>query len=59
MLSLAKRDGAVFKNEDELRSKVKEILTKHEQQHDLIPSLVHGDLWSGNQYENYNFRCRI
>jgi fructosamine-3-kinase len=45
MLTLAKRDGAVFSYEQEVRAKVKEILQKH----DCKPSLVHGDLWSGNQ----------
>eukprot|EP01035_Chromulina_nebulosa_P021472 gene21472-27811_t len=45
MLDLAKRDGAVFHNEVELRNKVKYILD----QHICVPSLVHGDLWSGNQ----------
>jgi fructosamine-3-kinase len=45
MLSLAKRDGAAFPREAELRDKVKAILSAHE----CVPSLVHGDLWSGNQ----------
>lgn len=45
MLNLARRDGAYFHNEVELRVKVKAILSDHTCQ----PSLVHGDLWSGNQ----------
>ena len=45
MLELAKRDGAEFRNEKELRDKVYSILDAH----DCQPSLVHGDLWSGNQ----------
>lgn len=45
ILSLAKKDGAVFPHEVKLREKVKQILSAH----DCKPSLVHGDLWSGNQ----------
>ena len=47
MLTLAKREGASFPigMEDALREKVKLILNAHE----CVPSLVHGDLWSGNQ----------
>ncbi|KAJ1427697.1 Fructosamine/Ketosamine-3-kinase [Ochromonadaceae sp. CCMP2298] len=45
MLSLAKRDGASFPKEAQLREKVRNILSQHE----CVPSLVHGDLWSGNQ----------
>jgi fructosamine-3-kinase len=45
MLSLCKRDGATFPYERELVEKVKAILDDH----DCQPSLVHGDLWSGNQ----------
>lgn len=45
ILSLAKQDGAVFPHEVQLRQKVKQILSAH----DCKPSLVHGDLWSGNQ----------
>jgi len=45
MLSLAKRDGAVFPDEERLRKKVYDILSAH----NPVPSLVHGDLWSGNQ----------
>jgi fructosamine-3-kinase len=44
MLRLCKRDGASFPKEAELRAKVREILSKHEPP----PSLVHGDLWTGN-----------
>ena len=44
-MSLAKQDGANFECEDEFRAKVKSILSAH----DVQPSLVHGDLWSGNQ----------
>lgn len=47
MLSLAKRKGGViFPNDDLLREKVKSILKLREKQ--IKPSLVHGDLWSGN-----------
>lgn len=45
MLSLARVDGAVFLQEDKLREKTKAILSQHQ----CSPSLVHGDLWSGNQ----------
>jgi len=45
MLTLAKRDGASFPQEKDLRAKVRSVLEAHE----CIPSLVHGDLWSGNQ----------
>ena len=47
MLKLARREGASFppQLEQSLREKVKQILDAHE----CIPSLVHGDLWSGNQ----------
>ena len=45
MLSLCKKEGAAFTNEKELREKVYEILSNHE----CVPSLVHGDLWSGNK----------
>lgn len=45
MLDLAKRDGADFPKEKELRFKVYSILKIH----DVKPSLLHGDLWSGNQ----------
>lgn len=45
MLRLAKRDGAIFPQEEKLRIKVKSILDNHY----CVPSLVHGDLWSGNQ----------
>jgi fructosamine-3-kinase len=34
-----------YPREKELRAKVKDILSNH----DCVPSLVHGDLWSGNQ----------
>eukprot|EP00607_Mallomonas_marina_P003002 CAMPEP_0182433710 /NCGR_PEP_ID=MMETSP1167-20130531/65032_1 /TAXON_ID=2988 /ORGANISM="Mallomonas Sp, Strain CCMP3275" /LENGTH=295 /DNA_ID=CAMNT_0024622735 /DNA_START=305 /DNA_END=1192 /DNA_ORIENTATION=- len=44
MLQLCKRDGAEFPEEIKLRKKVKEMLSGH----DCVPSLVHGDLWSGN-----------
>lgn len=49
IISLSKREGASFENEKEIISKTHEILTAHETEHDLQPSLVHGDLWSGNQ----------
>lgn len=47
MLNLAKMEGATFSPgvETQLREKVKKILDAH----DCVPSLVHGDLWSGNQ----------
>jgi fructosamine-3-kinase len=45
MLTLAKMEGGSFAEEKELRKKVKNILSMHQ----CVPSLVHGDLWSGNQ----------
>lgn len=45
MLSLARRDGADFPYEKELRLKTKQILSSHS----VTPNLIHGDLWSGNQ----------
>lgn len=45
MLKMAKRNGASFAKEQELREKVKAVLSSHQ----CVPSLVHGDLWSGNQ----------
>ena len=56
MLSLAKRDGATFSNERELREKVKKILELHV---NCKPSLVHGDLWSGNQAYTNDGDCVI
>jgi fructosamine-3-kinase len=41
---LAKRRGGHFPNQDQLLAAVPEILAGHDPQ----PSLVHGDLWSGN-----------
>ena len=49
ILSQAKLHGATFKHEELILAKTHEILSQHEQQHKLRPSLVHGDLWSGNQ----------
>jgi fructosamine-3-kinase len=49
MLDLAKRDGAQFSNEKELRERVYTLLDEHEKRNNLKPCLVHGDLWSGNQ----------
>ena len=49
IMSLSKREGASFENEEEIMTKTYEILAKHEKEHGLRPSLVHGDLWSGNQ----------
>ena len=45
MLGLAEREGADFPEAAALRAKVFEILSAHH----CVPSLVHGDLWSGNQ----------
>eukprot|EP00457_Paulinella_chromatophora_P016187 gb/GEZN01016940.1/.p1 GENE.gb/GEZN01016940.1/~~gb/GEZN01016940.1/.p1 ORF type:complete len:240 (-),score=21.26 gb/GEZN01016940.1/:101-778(-) len=45
MLRQAKEKGASFPRESELRAKVHAIL----EQHPVQASLVHGDLWSGNQ----------
>eukprot|EP01041_Mallomonas_annulata_P002813 gene2813-5532_t len=45
MLTLCKREGASFPQESLLRQKVKSLLESHH----CIPSLVHGDLWSGNK----------
>ena len=49
MLDLAKRNGAQFSNEKELRERVYTLLDEHEKRNNLKPCLVHGDLWSGNQ----------
>ena len=49
IMSLSKREGATFTNEDEIMQKTHDLLSKHEREHNLQPSLVHGDLWSGNQ----------
>jgi fructosamine-3-kinase len=45
MISLAKYNGFPISRENQLREKVYNILSKH----NCVPSLVHGDLWSGNQ----------
>eukprot|EP00638_Chattonella_subsalsa_P009737 CAMPEP_0117754968 /NCGR_PEP_ID=MMETSP0947-20121206/13164_1 /TAXON_ID=44440 /ORGANISM="Chattonella subsalsa, Strain CCMP2191" /LENGTH=339 /DNA_ID=CAMNT_0005574197 /DNA_START=139 /DNA_END=1158 /DNA_ORIENTATION=- len=45
MIRLCERDGASFPNKKELRDKVHAILSEH----NPVPSLVHGDLWSGNK----------
>jgi len=45
MLDLCKREGATFPQEKELRLRVKEVFSEHV----CAPSLVHGDLWSGNK----------
>jgi len=47
MLDLAEGQGYSFPDKEPLRQKVKFILEK--ERRDVIPSLVHGDLWSGNQ----------
>jgi fructosamine-3-kinase len=44
MIKLCKMEGATFPQEKELRQKVRSILDDHV----VTPSLVHGDLWSGN-----------
>lgn len=44
MLKLCRHEGADFANQDALRAKVRQILSEHECQ----PSLLHGDLWTGN-----------
>jgi protein-ribulosamine 3-kinase len=49
IMSMAKYEGATFSNEAEIMQRTHDILTAHEREHDLKPSLVHGDLWSGNQ----------
>jgi fructosamine-3-kinase len=43
-LKLAQRRGASFANTDKIIAKIKDILTESNPQ----PSIVHGDLWSGN-----------
>ena len=48
MLRLCRRDGATFPHEAECIEKCRRILSEHEQKHSVAPSLVHGDLWSGN-----------
>jgi fructosamine-3-kinase len=42
-LDLARRNGGRFRNADRLLSTIPDLLT-----HNPRPSLVHGDLWSGN-----------
>jgi fructosamine-3-kinase len=59
MLHLCKRDGAAFPREQQLRTKVAWVLYSERaytllqvrqilSTHKCVPSLVHGDLWSGN-----------
>eukprot|EP01084_Bolivina_argentea_P297319 512188_1 len=50
MLDLcAKKHGERrYPREKQVRAKVKEILVPHEKEHDVNPSLCHGDLWTGN-----------
>ncbi|CAM9472895.1 unnamed protein product [Chrysoparadoxa australica] len=48
IMKLCRRSGGVYDREQELRQKVRKILSEHEEKHDLRPSLVHGDLWTGN-----------
>ncbi|MDV2999884.1 MAG: putative ketoamine kinase [Chroococcopsis gigantea SAG 12.99] len=43
-LKLARRKGGNFGDENEVTARVKSLLKNHQPQ----PSLVHGDLWSGN-----------
>lgn len=43
-LKLANRRGGNFPNSQEIMEKVRESLSHH----NPLPSLVHGDLWSGN-----------
>ncbi|GJQ08744.1 hypothetical protein GpartN1_g535.t1 [Galdieria partita] len=44
-MELAKRNNLKFEHEEGLLHKVEKLLN---QKQDVIPSLVHGDLWSGN-----------
>ena len=46
MLALCRRDGAIYPHEKEVQKKIKRLLEAHSS---VVPSLVHGDLWSGNQ----------
>jgi len=45
MLERSESEGAFFAKKEQLREKVFQILSKHSP----APSLVHGDLWSGNK----------
>lgn len=45
MIKLSERDGAVFPDKEKVISKTRDILSTHKAK----PSLVHGDLWGGNQ----------
>ncbi|KAF6003468.1 fructosamine 3 kinase [Cyanidiococcus yangmingshanensis] len=48
-LKLARsRASGRLRNEDALLQRVHAVLQEHELEHDLVPSLVHGDLWTGN-----------
>jgi len=48
-LKLARsRQGGRLRNEDALLQRVHSVLQEHEIQHQVTPSLVHGDLWTGN-----------
>lgn len=49
MFALCRNDGLVFSNEKEFIQKVHILLTNHCTLNSCPPSLVHGDLWSGNQ----------
>lgn len=46
MLKLCAREGHDFPNQQELRAKVKALLSEREET--VVPSLLHGDLWTGN-----------
>jgi fructosamine-3-kinase len=48
MLQLCARGRARYPREKQVRSKVKEILSEHVRCHNVTPSLIHGDLWTGN-----------
>jgi fructosamine-3-kinase len=47
-LARSRGGGGRLRNEDALLQRVHALLQEHEIEHDLVPSLVHGDLWTGN-----------
>ena len=49
MFALCRKDGLVFPQEALFIQKVYDLLSHHCSVHRIAPSLVHGDLWSGNQ----------
>lgn len=40
--------GGRMRGAEQCMERVRELLREHERKHGLVPSLVHGDLWTGN-----------